>query len=856
MKIIVVSDLHLGNGGGYDIFAGADALPAMLATERPDRLIINGDGVDFLLDDAPIEGLDVDRAVRQAEAIVAHSKPLLAAIGTVPEVIIRLGNHDVELALPQVQAVFQEAIGENVSFVLGDDTTPLIDLNGVKILVTHGEHIDANNRLQYQRLHRAPERFRYPFGSHVVKEGLNPFKRDQQARFADLIKPDVRGGALTTALIYPGEAGRALRKAFPKLTFEFLRSRATSGRTFADADDDGVETPEWQAQMLRWLAARCGERFFSLEPTEGEKNEVDRLIAKFGCHAVIMGHSHAARFQGGRQPYINTGTWIPLVRMPGEGDNAAAWTRFISDLKADPTLTGAASRYLMTRFTAAVVTETDRGVKLDLLEWKDGKGEVLRTTQIQRMSAPFVHTAPSPGLCFPFLADETGAAFSARGAVPPEDATLAKAIVKPTTRDLSFSAEDEEPNRFWTIVVAASQQTEIMQALAPLIALRERQMHASMIPLCYPELAPRATARWVESTWSALNEEDQPTQILIAGDLDAVPMQVHRALAAKAQVGRIAFTLPDGTPDQDGYRAYAEKVVRYHAERVERRPDVLLYQVDDGTEATWLARQQLIVPAAAHLGSGRRFATVRHLPSSGFGEPTPDELLGAEGINNANILLTASHGVAPRDPEQRRALQGAMSFGREHLRAETVATRTFLPGGLWIYIACFGAGTPSQSAFAPWLKRLFPHESEAERVKAMLSARPFIAALPQAVLRNPEGPQAMIAHLDLAWSYGLTENVIRHTQVPPHRRMSDMISKLRMHRPTSDPKSFGEAHAKLRAMVNQFDQANAEARTYNDSVARDEAWMARNDLEGYVLLGDPAARLPVGRALPSPAGTQ
>src|SRR4029079_6090539 len=31
--------------------------------------------------------------------------------------------------------------------------------------------------------------------------------------------------------------------------------------------------------------------------------------------------------------------------------------------------------------------------------------------------------------------------------------------------------------------------------------------------------------------------------------------------------------------------------------------------------------------------------------------------------------------------------------------------------------------------------------------------RPFIAALPKAVLSNPEGPLAVIAHLDLAWTY-------------------------------------------------------------------------------------------------------
>ena len=30
MRTLIVSDLHLGNGGEYDVFAGGDALPALL----------------------------------------------------------------------------------------------------------------------------------------------------------------------------------------------------------------------------------------------------------------------------------------------------------------------------------------------------------------------------------------------------------------------------------------------------------------------------------------------------------------------------------------------------------------------------------------------------------------------------------------------------------------------------------------------------------------------------------------------------------------------------------------------------------------------------------------------------------
>lgn len=855
MKIVVVSDLHIGNGKGYDIFAGAVELPSMLEVEQPDRLIINGDGVDFLLDDEPIDRLDEARAIAQAEAIVEHSEAVLKAIGAVPEVLIRLGNHDVELALPEVQAVFKRVMGAHVQFVWGDETEPLIRLNGVKILVTHGEHADPNNRLQYRRLNTAPARFRYPFGSQVVKRGLNPLKREQKARFADLIKPDMAGGLLTTAFTYPGATALRVVTELPGLAFEMGRGWISTGATFGgfdEGDDEGDDAaPSERGRILRWLAGARGERFFDLEPTEEEKNEVDRLIEKFGCQAVIMGHTHAARFAGGAQPYVNTGTWIPLIRMPGARDELADWGRFLDDLAADPQLIGVAKKYVTTRFTGAVVTEEKRGIELALVEWKDGERVESRATQITRGRAPAVHVGIPPGACFPFLAAENGAAFAATGARAPAEPPAPAPT--PTRRGDFSLGPGHDANRvahkFWGLIVAESQRAAVADALAPLLGLREAQMGKPVPILVVPDgMADRSgvAQRWMADHWLDIDTWERPEYLLIAGDLDAVPLALHRVLAREAFVGRVAFTRADRTPDTDGYRAYAEKVVRHHDGHAARRPEVLLYQVDDGTRATRLAETELIEPATAWLAGAKRFDAVTHLPSSGFGMPCPDELLDATGVRAPNILLTASHGVAARSDARRLALQGAMCFGREHLRADDLRERVFVPGGLWIYIACFGAGTPSQSAYARWLGEIFPDGREAQRVQATLSERPFIAALPQAALANPNGPLGMIAHVDLAWSYGLVEQVARRIRRDPHHRLSNAIARMGMRGPTDESTSFGLALGEVRRMIDRFSGADADLRTYEERGARAGAWMARNDLEGYILLGDPAVRLPVG----------
>jgi hypothetical protein len=70
MHTLVLSDIHLGNGHGFDIFSGAALLPATLAEAAAQRahVVLNGDSFDFLMNEDPLE-LVPARAVAQAQAI-------------------------------------------------------------------------------------------------------------------------------------------------------------------------------------------------------------------------------------------------------------------------------------------------------------------------------------------------------------------------------------------------------------------------------------------------------------------------------------------------------------------------------------------------------------------------------------------------------------------------------------------------------------------------------------------------------------------------------------------------------------------------------------------------------------------
>ncbi len=887
MKYLIASDLHLGNGGRYDIFAGADALPALLAEVAPQHLIVNGDGFDFLLDDEPIDQLVVGRAVRQAEAIAEHNADVLAAWGRCPKVTIRLGNHDVELAVPRVQAVFAAAIQRGgdaeVAFELGDAVSPIV-VRGARILVTHGEHDDVANRIQYQRLRGAhtadaPEGtrgsarpFRYPPGSHLVKDGLNWVKSELGARFADLAKPDFQGGALATAFLWPEQTAAKLRALFPSLAARYVRAWATTPRPFdegdgldVDANDDldaiaGAAALEMYARAHQFIAGEAAERFLSFEATNAERREAKRLLRKFDCDAVVMGHSHAARFLA--EPgltYLNSGTWIPLVQMPPADAPRAEWQVFLQRLRSDPQMTGEAQRYLTTRFTAVAVDEAPLGARLSLVEWLDGALLTHDSTEVSRQRAPAFH-APrreaDPGTYTPLLADPEGAPFADMGLPLPRQFGV-DAVPEPDDPRNKLLGPGTDANdvgaAHWGLIVPADRRAAFEEALQPLLALRASQM--GVAPKVF-EVAPgdahdaKSALRWVEAEYTSIDWEERPEYLLIAGDLHEVPHALHKALSTQAMVGRIAFTRPDAarTPWLAGYGAYASKVATYATRTRRDGAELLYFGVEDGTAATRTGTRTLLDPSYDRF-AGRvrerphRFSAVHRIEGDGLGAPCPEDLLDHPAVHGRNLLVTLSHGVGFTNASSERfAQQGAMSFGYERLTASDLEASTFLPGGLWVYIACFGAGTPTDSDYQTWLDKLDATGRGGRAVLQTLSETPFVAALPQAALANPNGPLGVVGHIDLAWTSAMQDRTVPDSPLAGHARYDALLEQQERVGHYA-PRTFGLSLRALDHGVRRMNDRLVDDVRQGRPYENPNLWLAHEDLRNYVLLGDPAARL-------------
>jgi hypothetical protein len=426
------------------------------------------------------------------------------------------------------------------------------------------------------------------------------------------------------------------------------------------------------------------------------------------------------------------------------------------------------------------------------------------------------------------------------------------------------SPNDLRAQRWGVVAPTGAEGDRILEALTPLLRLREVEQGApARIYRVEHDMSPGRAVDWKHDVYRARDvpESERPRYLLIAGDLDQISLELQQSLANSALVGRIHFADARGALDPCGYAAYAAKVVaRSSSPAMEPLPDLCLYTARDGTRATEMGYAQLVRPC---LADAARLRSAGHLLAANVREiaaTCTDDLIRAVAGARPSVLLSVSHGLgAPSEGwpsvERQRASQGALALRRgEELGADRVRSGPFLPGGMWFCLACFSAGTPSASAYHPWLAQIGASSGHIESVLQSLprrGERPFLAAMPQAALANPEGPLAVIGHVDLAWSSVFSDP--RDASKGQHARILSTLKALvngsragvaldalmRFYRETNDDLTASYQAEQDAEVRGRLDPTDAEERGH--------LWMLRNDLRGYVLLGDPAARLPLGR---------
>jgi len=238
-ELHVISDLHMGGAPGFQILGETARLAAFVRWvrgQRPDgqvALLLNGDVVDTLAED--IQGyLAIETAVATVERIIDRDpafSPIWDALAEFVRtknrtLVIVIGNHDLEVALPPVQRLL-------VSRLAGDDPAARGRLEfstfgagytclvgGVRVFCTHGNEVDAWNYVRYEDLARVSRRLNSGrpvalsewepnAGTKMVKDVMNEVKR--RYAWIDLLKPENQAAVGVLAVLEPSLASRITR---------------------------------------------------------------------------------------------------------------------------------------------------------------------------------------------------------------------------------------------------------------------------------------------------------------------------------------------------------------------------------------------------------------------------------------------------------------------------------------------------------------------------------------------------------------------------------------------------------------------------------------------------------------------
>jgi UDP-2,3-diacylglucosamine pyrophosphatase LpxH len=263
-ELHVISDLHIGGIPGFQIFGSGDLLATFVdhlrarPTDRRVALVINGDMVDFLAEPNahyfdPANAVAKLKRISEDQAFKPVWRALNEFVGTPNrQLVIVLGNHDLELSLPWVRDYLVSLLANNdaargrvrlefegFGFQCG--------VGGSQVLCLHGNEVDTWNVTDYEMLRRIAREYVQGrpvaswtpnAGSKLVIDVMNGVK--QTYAFVDLLKPEVQAVVpLLLALDQTSAARlRSVSLVASRLTWDAIR-RATG---FLSPDEEPAPT--------------------------------------------------------------------------------------------------------------------------------------------------------------------------------------------------------------------------------------------------------------------------------------------------------------------------------------------------------------------------------------------------------------------------------------------------------------------------------------------------------------------------------------------------------------------------------------------------------------------------------------
>jgi hypothetical protein len=332
-----------------------------------------------------------------------------------------------------------------------------------------------------------------------------------------------------------------------------------------------------------------------------------------------------------------------------------------------------------------------------------------------------------------------------------------------------------------------------------------------------------------------------PYYLLLVGSPEFIPFSFQYQLDVQYAVGRVHF------PRLEDYALYAASVVDAERGVVSRQRRMTFFGVANPDDpATALSSRDLITPLASHMaGVSPDWSVETRIGDDTKKKALADVLADEKG---PALLFTASHGMGfPKDDKRQAPHQGALlcqdwpgpdEWGRKpipvehYFSADDVGEGARVGGLISFFFACYGAGAPELDDF--------PDLTSGTR--AAIAPHPFVAALPQRLLSQPQGALAVIGHVERAW--GCSFVWARAGRQSAHFEAA-LERLLNGHPVGSAMEFFNERYAELGSDLHAEQEDVRFGKERND-VTLAGLWTATNDARSYVIVGDPAVRLATG----------
>ena len=404
----------------------------------------------------------------------------------------------------------------------------------------------------------------------------------------------------------------------------------------------------------------------------------------------------------------------------------------------------------------------------------------------------------------------------------------------------------------WGVVFPRDAGGEIREALGELLDHRRRQA-TRRHQHYYREFQDDDGYRPGEEKWDFLDRHDAgfgpadpdnvPYYLLLVGDPESIPYRFQYQLDVEYAVGRLCFETAEE------YAAYARSVVASESPGKEgdgaTAPTVVFFGVrNPDDQATQQSADFLVEPLAETVARRNSNWQLRVMLAE---EATKERLARLLGDETPALLFTASHGLAfPCGDRRQQPHQGAIlcqdwpgpqswkkGIPEEfYFAGDDLGSDVQLAGLIVFHFGCYGAGTTRLEAYA------HRHGGAPKTV----APRDFAARLPLRLLGQPRGGAlAVVAHIEQCWGFsylGLEGGERLQTFESTLERL------LRGYPVGSAMDYFNRRYAELSTALS----AELKSVRYGKKVDQRQLtrlWTAENDARSYVILGDPAVRLPV-----------